>query len=79
MGYSPWGRKESDTTEQLPYTRGRVLEEGAMRAGKHGTRNHKIFILINRVVTSCGYVFLKKKQDSLDLGYVYLIFKAETA
>ena len=22
MGYSPWGRKESDTTEQLTHTRG---------------------------------------------------------
>ena len=26
VGYSPWGRKESDTTEQLPFTHSRATK-----------------------------------------------------
>ena len=42
MGYSPWGRKESDTTEQLQFTclmrNLYAVQEATVRTG-HGTTN----------------------------------------
>ena len=32
MGYSPWGRKESDTTEQLFTFHSLVLRDGHLKA-----------------------------------------------
>ena len=34
VGYTPWGRKESDTTERLSLTLSEIVKQGTNSAGK---------------------------------------------